>query len=274
MPPRKESSMAGSADHISSLPDTLLHHVMSFLQAQEAVGLCVLAQRWRHLWKSMRVLHVTGGRPVQMTHRFLDHVIALRGHHPLDECLFHFDTFSGGDWQYVNLWIQYALACQVRALDVSFRNGRSFPLPDLPLVSQTLTQLKLHYLRLNARFLDFSSCPALEDLNMTRCSIPADKISSRSLKHLSILECYFTRDTRTRISAPSLVSLQLIAVDGRTPLIEDMPVLVTASVRFDDKCKDSHGYLSPVACGDPSCECCNGTDRGICDDFSCEMLSR
>jgi hypothetical protein len=71
--------MAGSADRISSLPDALLHHVMSFLHAQEAVGLSVLAQRWCHLWKSMRVLRVTGGRPVKKTHKFLDHVIALRG---------------------------------------------------------------------------------------------------------------------------------------------------------------------------------------------------
>ncbi|CAM0874746.1 unnamed protein product [Alopecurus aequalis] len=105
---------------------------------------------------------------------------------------------------------------------------------------------------------------------MTKCSIPAKKISSCSIKRLSILKCCFTRDTRTRISIPSLVSLQLIAVDGRTPLIEDMPVLITAAVRLDDNCRDSHYYLSPAACGDLSCECCNATDWRICDDFACE----
>lgn len=262
--------MAGSADRISALPDVLLHHVMSFLQAQEAVRSCVLARRWRHLWKSVRVLRVTGGRPVQKSHKFLDHVIALRGHHPLSACLFHFSTFSGNDWPYVNLRIRYALACQVRVLDVSFSHGRSFPLPELPLVSQTLTQLNICYVRLNDKFLDLSSCSALEDLNMTKCSIPADKISSRSLKRLSIEECCFTHDTRTHIWVPSLISLQLIAVDGKTPLVEDMPMLVTAAVIFDDSCRDSRRYLSPAPCGNTSCECCNGTDYTICDDFSCE----
>jgi hypothetical protein len=58
--------MAG-ADRISALPDELLHHVMSSLPARESVATCLLARRWRRLWKSVPGLSITGacGNPAR-----------------------------------------------------------------------------------------------------------------------------------------------------------------------------------------------------------------
>ncbi|KAJ1276245.1 hypothetical protein BS78_05G199900 [Paspalum vaginatum] len=48
----------GGPDRLSALPDCLLHAVMSFLKAREAVQTCVLSKRWRHLWRSMSCLDI------------------------------------------------------------------------------------------------------------------------------------------------------------------------------------------------------------------------
>uniref|UniRef100_A0A0E0MDL8 F-box domain-containing protein n=1 Tax=Oryza punctata TaxID=4537 RepID=A0A0E0MDL8_ORYPU len=61
MSPRKmakESSGSTGGDRIGDLPDEVLHHVLSFLPAQEAVRTCLLAPRWLHLWKSATGLRI------------------------------------------------------------------------------------------------------------------------------------------------------------------------------------------------------------------------
>jgi hypothetical protein len=47
--------MIPAVDRISGLPDELLHHVMSFLSAED-VRTCVLSPRWHHLWPTARSL--------------------------------------------------------------------------------------------------------------------------------------------------------------------------------------------------------------------------
>ncbi|RLM61611.1 hypothetical protein C2845_PM14G02670 [Panicum miliaceum] len=51
-------AMGVVGDRISALPDELLHHIMSFLPASDAVRTCVLPPRWRHLWASTPHLNV------------------------------------------------------------------------------------------------------------------------------------------------------------------------------------------------------------------------
>ncbi|KAG0530535.1 hypothetical protein BDA96_05G195000 [Sorghum bicolor] len=44
---------AAGPDRLSSLPDCLLHTIMSFMKARQVVQTCVLSKRWRHLWRSV-----------------------------------------------------------------------------------------------------------------------------------------------------------------------------------------------------------------------------
>uniref|UniRef100_A0ACD5X460 Uncharacterized protein n=1 Tax=Avena sativa TaxID=4498 RepID=A0ACD5X460_AVESA len=277
---RKKASRVGRTDRISALPDAMLQHVLSFLQAQEAVQSCVLARRWRYLWKSIPVLRLTCFRPVNESREFMDYLLVLRDRSPLNACLFNFSKFLEGDGHYVNLWIRYALLCQVRVLSVAFRDGfKCFSMARLPVISQNLTNLELASVQLNDKFLDFSSCPSLEELKMTKCSIPIKEIFSHSLKRLSIEECRFYDGDgarRLRISVPSLTSLQLIDADGKTPFLEDMPVLVKATIRFTRVCWDTVGEAAPLdVCSDNSCECCYSyrdtpAEHDYCYDVSCE----
>ncbi|XP_066335896.1 MEIOTIC F-BOX protein MOF-like [Miscanthus floridulus] len=51
-------SSAGGPDRLSSLPNCLLHTIMSSLKARQAVQTCVLSTRWRHLWRSVPCLDI------------------------------------------------------------------------------------------------------------------------------------------------------------------------------------------------------------------------
>ena len=147
----------------------------------------------------------------------MDYLLVLRDRSPLNACLLNFSKFIEGDGHCVNLWIRYALLCKVRVLNVSFTGGSGcLHLARVPVLAQNLTNLELTYVDLNGAFLDFSSCPSLEELKLTECSITVKEICSQSLKRLSIVECcFFNGGRRLRISVPSLTSLQLTCTSGR-----------------------------------------------------------
>jgi hypothetical protein len=46
------STAAGCSEGINALPDSILHHILGFLEAQQAVQTTMLSRRWCHLWKS------------------------------------------------------------------------------------------------------------------------------------------------------------------------------------------------------------------------------
>lgn len=86
-------------------------------------------------------------------------------------------------------------------------------------VAHLLTSLDLTDATLKFRSLDFSRCPALEDLDLMCCRVHGDRILSGSLRRLSITGCDFHQDIRCGISAPSLVSLELAVYSGRAPFL-------------------------------------------------------
>jgi hypothetical protein len=47
-----------AGDRLSALPDCLIHHIMSFMKSRQVVQTCVLATRWRHLWRSVPSLDI------------------------------------------------------------------------------------------------------------------------------------------------------------------------------------------------------------------------
>ncbi|TVU26310.1 hypothetical protein EJB05_28849, partial [Eragrostis curvula] len=186
---------------------------------------------------------------VEDMNRFVELFMFHRNHEaPLDFCEIRMNEF---DWEgplpHIDLWIQQALLSQVRNLSVevdSFNTGLC--LSDTPLISKHLTRLKLVFVRLENKFLNFSSCPTLKSLWLTGCEIATKKISSQSLQHLTIIESIFTRDTRTCISAPSLVWLQL--TDNTTiPILENMPSLEeyggSCSKDSCDNCDDKNDKI-------------------------------
>ncbi|XP_062182484.1 putative F-box protein At1g49610 [Phragmites australis] len=266
-------SAASGLDRISGLPEGVLQHVLSLLPAHDAVRTCVLARRWRHRWRSAPGLRVTGVKGCRSADKFVEFVDRLltirRGGAPLEWCEFDLDA-SDFDFNYslpaekrhVSSWIWRAVCRQVRVFRLSFNDLETFLLPDLPLVSQHLTRLELACVITNNSFLDFSGCPALVDLKMEYCLFNADKLSSPSLKQLSMTGSEFCPSNRTRMSLPSLVSLELTLYSGRAPLFESMPSLVTANVSL-------YSMGDP---GDCSCYGCIHYYESDDDRTSCVLL--
>uniref|UniRef100_A0A0E0IZG7 F-box domain-containing protein n=1 Tax=Oryza nivara TaxID=4536 RepID=A0A0E0IZG7_ORYNI len=171
--------MASGADRISDLPEDVLHHVLSLLPSRDAVRTCVLAQRWRDLWRSVPAVRVAGARGWARADAFVlfvDRLLRLRrGRAALDTCDLdlRFDgPFPGGE-RHGNRWIRRALRRQVRVLRflLSTVPRVPLPLPDSPLVSDSLTTLELKGVLGNNQVLDFSSCPSLVDLKMEDCYV-------------------------------------------------------------------------------------------------------
>jgi len=223
-------------DRISALPDDALHHILFFLPSDDAVQTCVLARRWRHLWRftlSLRVTPRPGGWTASTLTSFVNHFLLLRAAAvPVHECDILCGQFDDGDSesgeddlpdlykytldeelnQAACLWIRHALAnSQPRVLRVRFRARRRLCLDDVPyfasplLKTEELTDATFHD---PSRCIDFSMCLALEDITMRGCKIFSDRISSASLARLTIAGSYFYGETRTRIATPRLVSLQ------------------------------------------------------------------
>ncbi|CAD6258566.1 unnamed protein product [Miscanthus lutarioriparius] len=234
---------------MDALPDGVLGHILGFLLAPEAVRTCVLARRWPQLWRfttGLRVgcRHEDEQAPVKEHREFLDHLL-LRGGSPLDFCEFIFTEFQYDDVPRVNLWFRHVIMCRVRVLKLHIFSMCYIELDDLPLVSQHLTRLDLHGVVLYSSFLNFSSCLALEHLELVECGLlTANKISSKSLKHLSLTCCFLDVFSRVYIYTPSLVSLCLDDLQGMTPILDIMPSLVKAFVRITEECEDVCAKLS------------------------------
>ncbi|KAM0913673.1 hypothetical protein ACQ4PT_012019 [Festuca glaucescens] len=178
MPPRKKRNSASPVsvtDRIGALPDSILYHVLSFLPAQAAVRTCVLARRWRYLWRYTTGLRIVGLEEegdymVKDLHKFVEHLLILRERTDLDTVQIKFSEFCEEDQPCVNLWVRFAVMCKVRTFTLHISDEHLY-LDDLPLVSRHLRTLDLAGVALQKSFLDFASCPALENLNMSYCTI-------------------------------------------------------------------------------------------------------
>ncbi|WVZ53594.1 hypothetical protein U9M48_004512, partial [Paspalum notatum var. saurae] len=277
MSPGKTSKKPAIQDPFGLLPDEVIHHILSFLPAQQVVRTCVLAQRWRCLWEGATGLRITAPNAPELPvapddlatsgelREFVDHLLLLRGHSPLDTCLLMFNVpeDADADVPHVNLWIRHVIRCQVRRLQLSISRedkaeGLHFYVDNLPLVSRHLTRLELTDTGLNDSFLDLSGCPLLEDLEIYNgCFVCVKRILSNSVKRLTIECSIFSDNIRTRIDVPSIVSLRVKDPSwGRTPTLGSMPLLVEAFVRF--------------GLGAESMDHCDNSDSGDCNDDQCE----
>ncbi|KAM0923287.1 hypothetical protein ACQ4PT_005604 [Festuca glaucescens] len=250
--------------NLSALPDEMLQHILSFLPAQEAVQTCVLARRWRHLWRStmgLRLIGRDGPGPARDLQKFVGNLLKLREKGTdLHTVEIKFDGFSqGDDLPYVVLWIRSALICKVRSLtlhhlgpilylDTDQHSGPFLcELDGSHLASPYLRTVDLESVALEYSFLDFASCPALEDLKLHKCYLCDLTISSSSLKHLSITDCHSDFPCRLHVSALGLVSLRLDNFWGITPSFENMVLLETAWVNLGRHCQDELVLLGGIS---------------------------
>ncbi|CAN1180354.1 F-box/FBD/LRR-repeat protein At1g13780 [Linum perenne] len=67
-------------DRLSDLPDSILHHILSFADTKSSVQTCILSSRWRSVWKYVDVLSFSQSsfRDDLKFERHVDRVLSLR----------------------------------------------------------------------------------------------------------------------------------------------------------------------------------------------------
>ncbi|KAK3142538.1 hypothetical protein QOZ80_4BG0347870 [Eleusine coracana subsp. coracana] len=237
---------ASGVDRLSILPDEILHTIMSFLPARQAVQTSALSRRWRELWRSMPCLHIdirdfrtstatppvhqrwcAGGvtRPYNPNPRPFQDGWTKFENFTTNLLMFHsaatLDRFrlriSGEDHELeAERWIRRGIKYNPAVLEVTLTSVTGIiPLPPLGPSAVAapcrLRRLNLHGLRLDDGFADHlrSRCPVLEDLQLKGCDCLFRELVSTSLKSLVIDAGDRGFRVQLVVTAPALVSIRL-----------------------------------------------------------------
>ncbi|KAG8088077.1 hypothetical protein GUJ93_ZPchr0010g7321 [Zizania palustris] len=252
--PRKRMLLASPAqdsctDRLSALPNELILHIMSFMNARVAVRTCVLSRRWLHLWRSVprvnaEFFEFEGATQTQWGDevafkRFINRLLELRDPlAPIDKFWLRYSVDEAKDQEVAcadaNRWISHALQKNAQSVEVVVVDG-TLLVDHVIFTSRFLTRIGFSTVLLDKGFFKQlqTGCPALEDVFLHDCIFVDDEIFSQTLKILNIEISHFSEECQHTISTPTVTFLNLCCPTGRLPLLMDMPSLLTASVCFN-----------------------------------------
>ncbi|XVE65219.1 hypothetical protein DITRI_Ditri07aG0163500 [Diplodiscus trichospermus] len=135
-------------DRLSDLPDSIILHILSFVETKFSVRTCVLSRRWKCLWASVADLDLNAScSNIFWFKKFVRQVLARRNDIPLDKFTFH---YPGMEKSLTDSVVDYAVSHGVKHLSFRSRSNRSTPMGFLNPVlcrSQSMTTLELSHFR-------------------------------------------------------------------------------------------------------------------------------
>ncbi|XP_023768592.1 F-box/LRR-repeat protein At5g02910-like [Lactuca sativa] len=224
--------MTAEEDRLNSLPDEIIHKILSFISLREAVGASVLSSRWRRIWTSMPYLNFS----IQdLFPQFVSKVLSRCNNQTQVDSVklvvgvpFHDESFKkilhhafshsvqqlsitcsiGSRLSLYSPWSIEDLLLSTGALSASSLFMEK-PIHDIP----SLTTLHLDEITLSDKCTDlFSKFTNLNNLSLctltleqTYWRLEAIKVVAPQLKNLSIKFC--SGKSLMKISAPGLTSL-------------------------------------------------------------------
>ncbi|KAJ4904524.1 putative F-box/LRR-repeat protein [Raphanus sativus] len=212
-------------DFISSMPDEILHHILSFTVTISAIRTSVLSRRWRHLWRELTSLYIQDfGPQARGINQILTNYTAPK------IMSFHLGIYiDDHSTPRINSWIEFAMSRRVQDLSVTFYNRRnssirqlSIELGDRYMISgvtvswESLRNLSLHSCLIREESIAniIAGSPKLESLALYDCGVfqCLDLSKSLSLTRLEI-EHHRWNSRPTKIIAPHIHYLRLKAYD-------------------------------------------------------------
>ncbi|XP_028107784.1 putative F-box/FBD/LRR-repeat protein At5g22670 isoform X2 [Camellia sinensis] len=197
-PSSKKKANGNGEDRISTLPDPLLVHILSFLPTKYAVGTSVLSSRWKHIWASVPNLdfnewEIFSPFALRKHHfSFMNFINRVFFFHDLTNIQrFSINCDPDIDKSRLNMFIRAAIMRGVREIDINVCESVNLKLPSNLFTCNTLVVLKLgprlqvdvpasisfpclriFHVSLICPSNDltqklFSSCPVLEELSIT-----------------------------------------------------------------------------------------------------------
>ncbi|XP_010435188.1 PREDICTED: F-box/LRR-repeat protein At4g14103-like isoform X1 [Camelina sativa] len=139
-------------DIISSLPEAINCHILSFLPTKEAASTSFLSKKWRYLFAFVPNLDLDYSVYLNPMNKldnstsfmdFVDRVLALQGNSPLHK--FSLKVRDGVDPVRITSWIHSVLERGVSDLDLHLDFESEYLLPSEVYLSKTLVSLKLYF---------------------------------------------------------------------------------------------------------------------------------
>ncbi|CAA7053883.1 unnamed protein product [Microthlaspi erraticum] len=222
-------------DPLSSLPDEVRSHILSFLTTKEAASTSLLSKRWRNLFALVPnldiddsvFLHPEKGKRerdgiLQSFMEFVDRVLALQRDSPIKKLSLKCST--GVSPLRVNFWIRNVLRRGVSELDLTVDFGDEYRLPLEMFVSKTLVSLKL-----TTKFVlrwwpgaggEGTCLPMLKRLYVEAKMVFCDDKVERLLQSCPVLEDMYMRDLLwsnldENLSSATLTRLKLCAMGSK-----------------------------------------------------------
>lgn len=182
---RRHSTM--NNDRISSLPDSLISHILSFLPTKDVVSTSILSKRWKSLWPSITTLdfndeaHAPSNYQRYMVFvQFVYKILVSRDFQPIKRFRLHCEsefTCSSN----TNTWVNYALRHQVEHLDVTIYRILPMYLPSSIFTCSTIVVLKLKGRSLEVKDMSRVCLPSLKDLHLESILFPNSYSATRIL---------------------------------------------------------------------------------------------
>lgn len=225
-------------DRISDLPDSILHHILSFLPTEEAIEASYLSKRWNWLWTFASGLSFYDHQDSEHVTDFAVSVcktLPLYRSHKLDK--FHITDFryTPRFECYVDYWVNFATTHNVENLYLEL-DSTEMPYYDHYRLSQSLcTHSSLKTLTL--RFCKFEPKPCIRWTSLkvlciayarlTRDMIRKILLGSPALTDLRLYNFEFQGKVGKNVVTINSTSLQKLELDGGKDLCsEDFSVVV------------------------------------------------
>ncbi|GFY91758.1 hypothetical protein Acr_08g0001540 [Actinidia rufa] len=221
-PLSKQCVTLESEDRLSTLPEELRRHIISFLPMKDAVRSSILSRKWSRICYSLPNLIFEFHRFPNVESKldrfveFIDQMISRQDDSRIKTFKLAFWVENETFTRIKNAWITFAVQRNVENLILTTQMGKTQSLPSCIFTSKSLKGLHLgiHDLKLptsidlpnlkelvlmsviladhNSTRKLFSSCPALETLVMKTCDLyhlGILAISAPNLKHFVIQNC-------------------------------------------------------------------------------------
>jgi hypothetical protein len=145
MTPSTTTKRIKLSDRLSDLPETIILHILSFLNAKHAVETCVLSTRWKDLWKRIPKLILCSNdyRTYKIFTKFVSKVLSLHDSSiALQAVDFKRQKNGFRELNILKQIVNYAISHNVQRLGL-YVNGGIAEIPSTVFSCQTLTHLKL-----------------------------------------------------------------------------------------------------------------------------------
>ncbi|KAL5707119.1 hypothetical protein ACHQM5_025206 [Ranunculus cassubicifolius] len=253
---RRKQKHVNNGDRISSLPEPIIHHILSNLNMRDVVQSSILSNTWRYIWMSSPTLNFrldewkhtlsTGPERENRFIMFMAKVLTHGGSSPLEK--FNLSFFPARiNTIHVQSWVIKALARNVRHIDLEVSLDKFL---DLPCQLFTLSVRELRLCCLNGPLIRLPSsiCNAVRvrSMELFNVQFPGGNergeliLSCPVLQHLTISSCGLSRLKKLSIFTPLLESLNLdylytmkntsCTVKTSTPALKSLKVSARLSV--------------------------------------------